>query len=177
MDVYIETFDLAALVREIKAIIRPLVAKNNNKLEVGCPDDIGKFRSDLTKVKQSLLNLLSNSAKFTKDGKITLKIWRTVSPSGSVVSFQVSDTGIGMAPEQMSKLFQTFTQADTTTTKRFGGTGLGLAITRRLCRLMGGDITVASGAGQGSTFTIRLPAAAAGPVGPRFDPLTLGATT
>src|SRR5690606_9258490 len=82
MDVYLETFNLAALVREIKAIIRPLVAKNNNKLEVSCPDDIGEFRSDLTKVKQSLLNLLSNSAKFTKDGKITLKIWRTVWPSG-----------------------------------------------------------------------------------------------
>lgn len=157
MDVYLETFDLAALVREIKAIIRPLVAKNNNKLEVGCPDDIGKFRSDLTKVKQSLLNLLSNSAKFTKDGKITLKIWRTVWPSGSVVSFQVSDTGIGMAPEQMSKLFQTFTQADTTTTKRFGGTGLGLAITKHFCVMLGGDVTVESTLGEGSTFTMTLP--------------------
>jgi signal transduction histidine kinase/DNA-binding response OmpR family regulator len=157
MDVYLETFDLTALVREIKAIIRPLVAKNNNKLEVICPDDIGEFRSDLTKVKQSLLNLLSNSAKFTNNGKITLKIWRSATPSGSTVSFQVSDTGIGMAPEQMSKLFQTFTQADTTTTKKFGGTGLGLAITKHFCVMLGGDVTVESKLGEGSTFTITLP--------------------
>jgi len=157
MDVYLETFDLTALVREIKAIIRPLVAKNNNKLEVICPDDIGEFRSDLTKVKQSLLNLLSNSAKFTNNGKITLKIWRSATPSGSTVSFQVSDTGIGMTPEQMSKLFQTFTQADTTTTKKFGGTGLGLAITKHFCVMLGGDVTVESKLGEGSTFTITLP--------------------
>ena len=157
MDIYLETFDLAALVREIQSIIRPLVAKNNNKLDVICPEDIGDFRSDLTKVKQSLLNLLGNSAKFTKDGKITLKIWRTASPSAPTVSFQVTDTGIGMTPDQLSKLFQTFTQADTTTTKRFGGTGLGLAITKHFCVMLGGDVTVESTPGKGSTFTITLP--------------------
>ena len=155
MDVYLEDIDLAALVCEIQSIVRPLVTKNNNKFDVVCPADIGGMRSDLTKVKQSLLNLLGNSAKFTRDGEITLKIWRA--PTGGAVSFQVKDTGIGMTPDQLKKLFQTFTQADTTTTKRFGGTGLGLAITKHFCTMLGGDVTVESEPGKGSTFTITLP--------------------
>lgn len=157
MDIYVEDIGVAALVCEIQSIIRPLVAKNNNKLQVDCPPDIGHMRTDLTKLKQSLLNLLSNSAKFTSDGKIALKIWREVTPSGSNVNFEVRDTGIGMTPEQQKKLFQTFTQADTTTTKRFGGTGLGLAITKHFCLMLGGDVIVESEAGKGSTFTISLP--------------------
>lgn len=157
MDVFLEDIDVAALVREVQSIVRPLVTKNNNKLEVICPEDIGHLRSDLTKVKQSLLNLLSNSAKFTSDGTITLKLWRAPAPGGSTVSFEVSDTGIGMTPEQQKKLFRSFTQADTTTTKRFGGTGLGLAITKHFCVMLGGDVTVESTPGKGSTFTITLP--------------------
>jgi len=157
MDIYVEDIDISALVCELQSIIRPLVAKNNNKLQVVCPPNIGHMRTDLTKLKQSLLNLLSNSAKFTSDGKITLTIWREETPSGSNVLFEVRDTGIGMTPEQQKKLFQTFTQADTTTTKRFGGTGLGLAITKHFCLMLGGDVTVRSEAGKGSTFTISLP--------------------
>src|SRR5690606_11736581 len=106
MDVYIEDIDVAALVREVQSIVRPLVSKNNNKLKVICPPDIGTLRSDLTKVKQSLLNLLSNSAKFTEEGTITLTIWRDETPTGATLSFEVADTGIGMKPEQMKKLFQ-----------------------------------------------------------------------
>jgi len=157
MDIYLEDIDLTALVCEITSIIRPLVGKKNNKLEVICPPDIGHMRSDLTKVKQSLLNLLGNSAKFTSDGQITLKVWRSRVPAGGTVSFQVTDTGIGMTSDQLKKLFQTFTQADTATTKRFGGTGLGLAITKHFCTMLGGDVTVESAPGKGSTFTITLP--------------------
>jgi signal transduction histidine kinase/DNA-binding response OmpR family regulator len=157
MDVYLEDFDIAALIGEVRSIIEPLVAKNGNSLEVVLPADIGRMRSDVTKVKQSLLNLLSNSSKFTKDGKLKLEIWRTPTPTGSTVSFRVSDTGIGMSAAQISKLFQAFSQADTTTTKRFGGTGLGLAITKHFCVILGGDISVESNLGKGSTFTINLP--------------------
>jgi signal transduction histidine kinase/DNA-binding response OmpR family regulator len=166
MDVYIEDIDVAALVAEVQSIIRPLVAKNGNRLEIVCPPDIGHLRSDLTKVKQSLLNLLSNSSKFTTNGSITLKVWRSAAPAGSSLHLQVSDTGIGMTAAQVAKLFQAFTQADTTTTKRFGGTGLGLAITKHFCVMLGGDVTVQSEPDKGSTFTITLPDRAAVPSAP-----------
>jgi signal transduction histidine kinase/DNA-binding response OmpR family regulator/HAMP domain-containing protein len=157
MDVYFEDIDLTALVEEIQAMIRPLAAKNGNRLEVVCPADIGRMRSDLTKVKQSVLNLLGNSSKFTTAGRIALTVSRTATPTGSTVSFQVADTGIGMSTAEMTKLFQAFAQADTATTKRFGGTGLGLAITKHFCDMLGGEITVESEPGKGSTFTITLP--------------------
>ena len=112
----------------------------------------------MTKVRQVLLNLLSNAAKFTEHGTITLKISRERIDEQEWVCFKVADTGIGMTPEQVSNLFQAFTQADASTTRKYGGTGLGLALSQRLCRLMGGDITVVSEPGIGSTFTIRLPA-------------------
>jgi CheY-like chemotaxis protein len=136
------------------------VAKNNNRLEVICPAEIGSMRSDLTKVRQSLLNLLSNASKFTENGTLTLEVSRAPPLGGTVggtVRFRVSDTGIGMTEAQMSKLFQAFAQADTTTTKRFGGTGLGLAITKHFCTILGGEISVESQPGKGSTFTITLP--------------------
>jgi signal transduction histidine kinase/DNA-binding response OmpR family regulator/HAMP domain-containing protein len=157
MDVYLEEIDLAALIAEVQSIVRPLVAKNNNRMEIICPAEIGVMRSDLTKVKQSLLNLLSNSSKFTTDGLLTLEVSPLRTEAGSAVRFRVADSGIGMTEAQMSKLFQAFSQADTTTTKRFGGTGLGLAITRHFCVILGGDITVESEPGKGSTFTITLP--------------------
>jgi signal transduction histidine kinase/DNA-binding response OmpR family regulator len=157
MDVYLEDFDIAALFEELQSIARPLVAKNNNRLEVVCPDDIGAMKSDLTKVKQCLLNLLGNSGKFTSDGKLTLEVSRSQGPSGPMVAFRVSDTGIGMSEQQVGKLFQAFSQADASTTKKFGGTGLGLAITRHFCTILGGDISVQSKPGEGSTFTITLP--------------------
>lgn len=157
MDIYIEDIDVAALIREIQSMILPLAAKNGNTLEVTCPPEIGRMRSDLTKVKQSILNLLGNSSKFTTGGRISLLVSRSPAAVGSNISFRVSDTGIGMSAEQTAKLFQAFTQADTTTTKRFGGSGLGLAITKHFCDMLGGSIAVESELGKGSTFTITLP--------------------
>jgi CheY-like chemotaxis protein len=180
MDVYLEDFDIAALFEELQSIARPLVAKNNNRLEVVCPDDIGAMKSDLTKVKQCLLNLLGNSGKFTSDGKLTLEVSRSQGPSGPMVAFRVSDTGIGMSEQQVGKLFQAFSQADASTTKKFGGTGLGLAITRHFCTILGGDISVQSKPGEGSTFTITLPdrtGAAAAAAAPRVAEAPEGAAT
>jgi signal transduction histidine kinase/DNA-binding response OmpR family regulator len=181
MDIYLEDIDLAAMIGEVQSIIRPLVAKNNNQMEVICPADIGRMRSDLTKVKQSLLNLLSNGSKFTANGKLTLEISRLPTPTGGAVRFRVTDTGIGMTQAQMAKLFQAFSQADTATTKRFGGTGLGLAISKHFCNILGGDISVESEPGKGSTFTITLPDrinAASTPVtAPRVSDVGEGAAT
>src|SRR5688572_2577283 len=157
MDIYIEDFDVAALVADIQSMIQPLAAKNENRLEIACPPDIGRMRSDLTKVKQSVLNLLGNASKFTSGGRITVVVSRIAADTGSSVRFQVSDTGIGMSAAESAKLFRAFTQADTTTTRRFGGTGLGLAITKHFCDMLGGTIAVESEPGQGSTFTMTLP--------------------
>ncbi|MGO9047357.1 MAG: response regulator [Xanthobacteraceae bacterium] len=154
MDVFIEAVDIQALVKEVLSIVKPLADKSENVIEVICPADIGSFRSDQTKVKQCLLNLLSNANKFTSRGALTLTVARE---GGSQVCFRVSDTGVGMTEEQLGRLFQAFSQADASTTKRFGGTGLGLAITKRFCTLLGGDVTVESTPGTGSTFIIRLP--------------------
>ncbi len=158
MDLYLETFDVAQLVKEVSNTITPLVAKNSNKLNVVCPPDIGTMHADMTKLRQGLFNLLSNASKFTSNGTISLEVTRANSDGKEWVSFKVSDTGIGMTQEQMDRLFQAFVQADAGTTKKFGGTGLGLAITRHFSRMMGGDTTVASEFKKGSSFTIRLPA-------------------
>jgi len=170
MELYLETFDVAALVRDIAAVIQPLAAKNANRLEVRCPDEVGPMRADLTKVRQALFNLLSNACKFTDRGTISLVVGREATEGQDWMVFSVSDTGIGMTPEQLARLFEAFSQADAATTRKYGGTGLGLALSRRLCRMMGGDVTVESEAGRGSTFSIRLPAhvaeAAEEPVAP-----------
>jgi signal transduction histidine kinase/DNA-binding response OmpR family regulator/HAMP domain-containing protein len=162
MDVFIEEVDLAALVDEVRAIIAPLVARNGNTFELQLADGVGTMRTDRTKVKQSLLNVLSNASKFTHNGRLTLAVER-IETDRAMVRMTISDTGIGMNPEQLGRLFQAFSQADASTTKKFGGTGLGLAITRHFCRLLGGDITVASRVGEGSSFTITLPDQAAEP--------------
>jgi GAF domain-containing protein/CheY-like chemotaxis protein len=164
MELYLETFDVAGLVRDIAAVIQPLAGKNANRLEVGCPDQIGTMRADLTKVRQALFNLLSNACKFTERGTISLGVVRQALDGQDWMVFSVSDTGIGMTPGQLARLFEVFSQADAATTRKYGGTGLGLALSRRLCRMMGGDVTVESEAGRGSTFTIRLPASVAEPV-------------
>jgi signal transduction histidine kinase/DNA-binding response OmpR family regulator/HAMP domain-containing protein len=156
MDVFIEDIDISSLLDEVKSIITPLVAKNGNKLELHLADHIGSMRTDRTKVKQCLLNVLSNASKFTQDGKLTVEVER-LETDRAMIQIAISDTGIGMSEEQLGRLFQAFSQADASTTKKFGGTGLGLAITRHFCRLLGGDITVASQVGAGSTFTITLP--------------------
>jgi signal transduction histidine kinase/CheY-like chemotaxis protein/HAMP domain-containing protein len=162
MDVFIEEIDISSLIDEVRSIITPLVAKNGNTLELCLADQIGGMRTDRTKVKQCLLNVLSNASKFTQNGKLTVEVER-LGTDRSMVQIRVSDTGIGMNEEQLGRLFQAFSQADASTTKKFGGTGLGLAITRHFCRLLGGDITVTSQAGKGSTFTIVLPDHAAAP--------------
>jgi signal transduction histidine kinase/CheY-like chemotaxis protein len=157
MELYLETFAVSTLTRDIAAVIQPLAAKNGNRLEVVCPEDAGSMHADLTKVRQTLLNLLSNACKFTERGTVTLGVGAEVVDGAAWTVFTVNDTGIGMTPEQLTRLFQTFSQADAATTRRYGGTGLGLALSRRLCRMMGGDIAVQSEAGRGSTFTVRLP--------------------
>jgi signal transduction histidine kinase/DNA-binding response OmpR family regulator len=154
MEVFVEKVEIAPLVSEVIAIVQPLADRNGNELRLVMADDVGAFRSDETKVKQCLLNLLSNANKFTSDGSVTLTIRRE---GESDVVFSVSDTGLGMTEEQLGRLFEAFTQADASTTKRFGGTGLGLTITRHFCTALGGDIAVESTPGAGSTFTIRLP--------------------
>jgi len=158
MELYLERIALADVIGDVKTIVDPMIAKNGNRLVIERPADIGSLRTDLTKLKQCLINLLSNAAKFTKDGDVTLRLSRAAdSDGGDVVSFEVSDSGIGMTDEQVGRLFQAFTQADSSTTRNFGGTGLGLTITRHFCTMMGGSIAVTSTPGQGSTFTIKLP--------------------
>src|SRR5262245_46578334 len=157
MRLYLETFEVRTVVDEAAVTARPLVEKNGNRLEVRCPEGLGSIREDVTKVRQVLLNLLSNAAKFTQNGIVTLDVRRDVGVAGNWVFFRVSDTGIGMTPEQTARLFEAFVQADAGTMKKYGGTGLGLAITRKLCRLMGGEIEVESAPGRGTAFTVRLP--------------------
>ena len=157
MTVYLEAFDVKSLVEDVAATVKPLLAKNNNQLILNIQPDLGPMTSDLTKVRQTLFNLLSNASKFTENGTITLSAQLDQSGLSSNVTFAVQDTGIGMTPEQCGKLFQAFSQADASTTRKYGGTGLGLAISRRFCQILGGDITVASIPGTGSTFTVILP--------------------
>lgn len=163
MDLYYEDFDVAAQVEEIVATIRPLADKGGNRVVAMCPPDIGMMHSDLTKTRQALFNLLSNACKFTQNGDVTLRIRREDVAGREFIIFSVSDTGIGMTEEQLGRLFQAFTQADASTTRKYGGTGLGLAITRHFSRMLGGDITVESEVGKGTTFSIHMPVNAARP--------------
>jgi signal transduction histidine kinase/CheY-like chemotaxis protein/HAMP domain-containing protein len=157
MDLYLESFAIAPMIQEVVATVKPLIEKNANTLQVHHADDLGVMRADLTKVRQMLFNLLSNACKFTERGTITIHAGRAGVDGKEWISFHVRDSGIGMSPKQTSKLFHAFTQADASTTRKYGGTGLGLAISQKFCHMMGGDITVTSAPGQGSTFTIRLP--------------------
>jgi signal transduction histidine kinase/ActR/RegA family two-component response regulator/HAMP domain-containing protein len=163
MDLYLETFDVAALVDEVTATVRPMVERGGNALVARADGELGQMRADASKVRQALLNLLSNSAKFTEAGTVTLDVRRSETERGAWVTMAVTDTGIGLSPEQLTQLFQPFTQVDSSPTRRYGGTGLGLVISRDFCRLMGGEIGVESELGRGSTFTIRLPAVVADP--------------
>jgi len=165
MDLFLETVDVAQMVSEVVATIHPVVEKNRNRLVVVCPANIGTTHADATKMRQTLFNLLGNAGKFTEDGTITLTCRR----QSASLEFIVADSGIGIPSEQQAKLFQPFQQVDASTTRKFGGTGLGLVISRTFCRMMGGDITVASEPGIGSTFTVRLPVAVAEP-GPAPEP-------
>jgi signal transduction histidine kinase/DNA-binding response OmpR family regulator/HAMP domain-containing protein len=155
MEVFIETIGLPALADDVRLMVEPLAAKNNNTLVVTCEPGLSSMECDVTKVKQSLLNLLSNASKFTKDGRVSLDVRRF----GTNILFAVSDTGIGLTEAQQGRLFQAFNQADNSTTRQYGGTGLGLAITRSFARMLGGDVTVRSEPGKGSVFTLILPEA------------------
>ncbi len=155
MDLYIESFEIHRLVSEVAATITPLVQQKGNTLCVECPPDIGVMQADATKVRQMLLNLLGNASKFTEKGGITLAVGKQ--PGGQTIHLKVSDTGIGMTPKQVGRLFRVFSQADASTASKFGGTGLGLVISRQFARMMGGEITVESTAGIGTTCTISLP--------------------
>lgn len=160
MELYLETFDLEKMVQDVVSTIQPLVDKNANKLETQVDESVRTMRADMTKVRQSLFNLLSNACKFTENGTISLEVRRQKKSDDSEskwIAFKVSDTGIGMSEDQLEKLYQPFTQADASTTRKYGGTGLGLTITQRFCKLMGGSIHVESMLGKGSTFTILLP--------------------
>ncbi len=182
MELYLESFEVAPLVRDVAAVLEPLAQKNANRVEVHCPPDVGAMRADLTKLRQALFNLLSNACKFTERGVVSVAVSRDAAQDGAAIVFAVGDTGIGMTSEQIGRLFQEFGQADASTTRRYGGTGLGLALSRRLCRMMGGDITVVSEAGRGSTFTIRLPAEVTDakrepPAPAKSEPASAGANT
>jgi signal transduction histidine kinase len=155
MTMFLEDFDITTLIKDADAIVRPMVEKNRNTFVIDCPEDIGTMHADLVKVRQVLFNLLSNSAKFTEGGTITLTLRKPV--NDSTVIFAISDTGIGMTEAQLARLFEAFSQASAETSRKYGGTGLGLALSREFCRLMGGDITVVSESGAGSTFTVTLP--------------------
>jgi PAS domain S-box-containing protein len=173
MELYLETFDIPSLIDSAAATALPLVEKNGNTIEIRCPESLQTMHGDMTKVRQVLLNLLSNAAKFTKNGKISIGV-ETITDeqlrmknqqeasqilisNSEFLSFRIADTGIGMTPEQLQRVFQPFTQADASTTRQYGGTGLGLAISQRFCQMMGGSIEAASNLGTGSTFTVLLP--------------------
>ena len=157
MELQLEDFALAPLIDNVVKTIEPLAAKNGNQVTVACNPAIGTLHADQMRLRQAMLNLLSNANKFTDRGTITLEARQGKENGREEVTIAVADTGIGMTPEQMGKLFQEFSQADASTTRKYGGTGLGLAISKRFCQMMGGDITVKSEPGRGSTFTIRLP--------------------
>jgi signal transduction histidine kinase/CheY-like chemotaxis protein len=158
MDLHLESFPMAPLIEDVVKTIQPLAAKNGNRVTADCPADVGMIHADQTRVRQALLNLISNANKFTERGKVTIGVRRKAEVGREWITVAVADTGIGMTPEQVGRLFQEFMQADASTTRKYGGTGLGLAISRRFCQMMGGDISVESEVGRGSTFTIRLPA-------------------
>jgi len=154
-----ESVSLQPLIDEVMDTARQLAEQNNNRLVVEADAKLGAVTVDPMRLRQILLNLLSNSCKFTKEGKVTLKAQK-VADGRDWIELAVADTGIGMTPEQLAKLFEEFSQAEASTARHYGGTGLGLAITRKLARMMGGDVTVASEPGKGSVFTVRLPGGA-----------------
>jgi len=157
MELAVSSFALSPLIADVVKTIEPLAAKNGNQVAVHCDGEIGTMHADQMRLRQALLNLMSNANKFTERGRITLDARHGQENGSDWVTLAVADTGIGMTPEQMGKLFQEFSQASSSTASKYGGTGLGLVISRRFCQMMGGDIAVASEPGRGSTFTIRLP--------------------
>jgi signal transduction histidine kinase len=157
MELALSSFPLAPLIEDVVKTIEPLAAKNGNKVAADCAADMGTMHADQMRLRQALLNLMSNANKFTEKGTITIDASQRQQNGRDWITLAVTDTGIGMTAEQLGKLFQEFSQADASTARKYVGTGLGLAISKRFCQMMGGDITVESEPGRGSTFTIRLP--------------------
>jgi signal transduction histidine kinase/CheY-like chemotaxis protein/HAMP domain-containing protein len=157
MDLVLERFSIATLIDDVVHTVESIASKNGNRIVVNCPDGIGSIYADQIRVRQALMNLVSNASKFTSNGTVTVSAATMRTVDGDRVEFAVMDTGIGMSPDQLAKLFQEFSQADSSTTRKYGGTGLGLAISRRFCQMMGGDISVESELGHGSKFVITLP--------------------
>jgi signal transduction histidine kinase len=157
MELNLDAFALTPLIDDVVKTIEPLAAKNGNQVAVHCDAAIGTMHADQMRLRQAQLNLMSNANKFTEKGTVSIDAHRAQENGRDWVTLSVADTGIGMTPEQMGKLFQEFSQASSSTASKYGGTGLGLAISKRFCQMMGGDITVESEVGRGSTFTIRLP--------------------
>jgi signal transduction histidine kinase/DNA-binding response OmpR family regulator len=166
MEVFLETKSVSAIVEEVRSLAAPLAMANNNTFDVHLGEDVGFVDTDVIKLKQSLLNIVSNACKFSKNGKVSVTAERTVGVLGPELRFSIADSGIGMSEEQVAKLFQPFVQADSSTTREFGGTGLGLAITKQFCRMLGGDVFVESKLGEGSVFTLVLPTSQAKHVEP-----------
>lgn len=161
MEVFPETVNLTELFHDVVNTAQPLMESNDNQLIIETPDDLGTMFTDVTKLRQILLNLLSNAAKFTQNGEVHVSFDRELRDDEDWIRFSVRDTGIGITDGQMVKLFKPFTQADASTTRKYGGTGLGLAITKSFAQMMGGDIIAISVPGQGSTFTVELPSTTA----------------
>ncbi|MDX1431149.1 MAG: PAS-domain containing protein [Gammaproteobacteria bacterium] len=157
LEIQIDEFDVSQIIEDVVTTIEPLAAQNRNRLRVECADDLGTMRSDDTKVRQIMLNLLGNACKFTEQGEVALEVRRVTENGAGWLDMRVTDTGIGMDEKQLKRLFEEFGQGDAATTRRFGGTGLGLVISQRLCTILGGDISVTSRLGEGTTFTVRLP--------------------
>ena len=171
-DLFLEAFEIESVIKEVAATMQPLIEKNSNRLVMEVPAGIGSMHADLTKVRQSLFNLLSNASKFTVGGSIEVHVRRMTITAREWIEFRVTDSGIGMTAEQLAKVFDAFAQADASTTRKYGGTGLGLTITRKFCEMMDGSIKVESEPGQGTTFTILLPAV----VGETRTPAPSGST-
>jgi signal transduction histidine kinase/DNA-binding response OmpR family regulator len=181
MDVYVETFDVADVVRGIEGTVKPLLAKNSNQLSIEGLEAAGSMHSDVTKVRQILFNLLSNATKFTEQGSVSLQVAREAAEGSDWLTFAVADTGIGMTPEQVERIFEAFAQAEESTSREYGGTGLGLSITRLFCEMLGGSIGAESQVGEGSRFVVRLPAqvqvgAPAGATPGAVEPASPGST-
>jgi PAS domain S-box-containing protein len=160
MQLTVESFDVREMLEEVVSTALPLVEKNDNHFQVQWAEHLGSMTADPTKTRQILLNVLNNAGKFTREGTIRFAVTREQTSGGDWITFEIEDTGIGMSPEQIGKLFQPFTQADPSITSKYGGTGLGLALSQQFCHIMGGEILVRSQLGRGSQFTVRLPSEA-----------------
>ena len=158
MELYNESFELTKIIKEVINTAKPLIDRRHNVLQLDCESTVGEMYVDITKLRQILLNLLSNASKFTEQGTIIFKVTRITEHDNEWIRFQVSDTGIGLSQSQLQKLFKPFTQADGSTTRKYGGTGLGLVITKRFVEMMGGYISVTSACGQGTSFIVKIPA-------------------